>query len=66
MVTEPYQNWKDFYEDIANRAFNEYHINYMARLNEFIDAMKNPALLEKCPNKEFFLVHIFPQSDCNS
>ena len=49
-----------------NIAFNEYFINYMARLNEFIDAMKKPSLLEKCPNKEFFLVHIFPHLDCNS
>ena len=57
VVTKPY------HEDIANHACNDYHMNYIAQLNEFINSMKNPELLEKCPNMELFLFRIFPHSD---
>ena len=42
MISEPYQDWKDVLIETENTLLYEYHLNSMARLNEFIRTMNNP------------------------
>ena len=42
VISEPYKDRKDLLEYIKNQTFTEYHLNSMARLNEFIGTMNKP------------------------
>ena len=35
-------DWKDLLEDIKNHTFTEYHLNSIARFNEFMRTMNHP------------------------
>ena len=58
LISEPYQGEKDLLEDIKNHIFTEYHLNFLARLNEFKRTTNSPqkgigvTISEK--NKEMF------------
>ena len=42
LISEPYQDWKDLLVGTENHAFTEYHLNSVARVNEFMRTTNNP------------------------
>ena len=42
LISKPNQDWKDLLNETETTLLYEYHLNPMARLNEFMRTMNNP------------------------